>query len=74
MARASNMESLEQQIRTIDEKIGKSMKYIAELKTKRQELLNKKEAISMQEITQILQEKNLNAEQAAEILRNYNAN
>lgn len=74
MARIVNSESLEQQIQAIDEKINKSMKYIAELKSKRQELLNKKEAISMQEITQILQEKNINAQQAAEILRNYNAN
>ena len=65
-------ENFEQQIQAIDEKIDKAMARIKNLKAKRQELLEKKESFAMQEITKILQEKNLSAQQAAEILRNHN--
>lgn len=64
--------NLEQQIQAIDEKIEKALAHIKDLKVKRQNLLEKKEAAAMQEVAQILQEKNLSAEQAAEILRNHN--
>lgn len=64
--------NLDQQIQAIDEKIEKAMLRVKELKAKRQELLSKKETAAMQEFAQILQEKNISAEQAAEILRNHN--
>lgn len=67
-----SMESLDQQIQVIDEKIEKAMAHVKDLRTKRQALLNKKESFAMQEVAQILAEKNISAEQAMEILRNHN--
>ncbi|MBO6305843.1 MAG: hypothetical protein J6M62_12335 [Selenomonadaceae bacterium] len=64
--------NLEQQIEAIDEKIEKAMTRVKELKAKRQELIEKKDSVAMQEVAQILQEKNMSAEQAIEILRNHN--
>ena len=64
--------NLEQQIQAIDEKIEKNLAHIKDLKAKRQALLEKQEAMAMQEVAQILQEKNISAEQAVEILRNHN--
>ncbi len=64
--------NLEQQIQAIDEKIEKYLAHIKDLKAKRQALLEKQEAMAMQEVAQILQEKNISAEQAVEILRNHN--
>jgi len=64
--------NLEQQIQAIDEKIEKSLAHVKDLKAKRQALAEKKEAMAIQEVIQILQEKNMSAEQAAEILRNHN--
>jgi len=63
---------LKQQIQAIDEKIEKNLARIKDLKAKRQALLEKQEAMAMQEVAQILQEKNMSAEQAVEILRNHN--
>jgi len=64
--------NLDQQIQTIDEKIEKALTHVKDLKAKRQALLEKKESMAMQEVIQILQEKNMSAEQAVEILRNHN--
>ena len=64
--------NLEQQIEAIDEKIEKATIRVKELKAKRQELIEKKDSFAMQEVAQILQEKNMSAEQAIEILRNHN--
>ncbi len=64
--------NLEQQIQALDEKIEKTLAHVKDLKAKRQALAEKKEAMAMQEVIQILQEKNMSAEQAAEILRSHN--
>lgn len=64
--------NLDQQIQSIDEKIEKAAAHLKELKAKRQLLWEKKESMAMQEVALILQQKNMTAEQAAEILRNHN--
>lgn len=69
MARNGNIDEM---IENIDEKIDKALERVRVLKAKRQELLEKKENMAMQEVYDILQERGMSASQAAEILRNHN--
>jgi len=69
MARNAN---IDEQISILDEKIERAAARIRDMKAKRQELLDKKESIAMQEVFDILQERGMSASQAAEILRNHN--
>ena len=71
MARAS-LESINKQIQIIDGKIKNLMDHVKVLREKRQALVDKKDSFAMQEISQILQSKNMSAAQAAEILKNHN--
>lgn len=69
MARNVN---IDEQIGVLDAKIEKASARIRDLKAKRQELLDRKEAMAMQEVYDILQERGMSASQAADILRNHN--
>lgn len=69
MARNANIDD---QIAILDEKIEKASARIRDMKAKRQELLDKKESLALQEIYNILQEKGISPSQGAEILRNHN--
>ena len=69
MARNAN---IDEQIEVLDAKIEKASARIRDLKAKRQELLDRKEAMAMQEVYDILQERGMSASQAADILRNHN--
>ncbi|MBQ1511717.1 MAG: hypothetical protein II178_07925 [Selenomonadaceae bacterium] len=69
MARNVN---IDEQIEVLDAKIEKASARIRDLKAKRQELLDRKEAMAMQEVYDILQERGMSASQAADILRNHN--
>ena len=69
MARNAN---IDEQISILDEKIERAAARIRDMKAKRQELLDKKESIAIQEVFDILQERGMSASQAAEILRNHN--
>ena len=65
-----NIDTIDEQISKIDEKIEKTQERIRGLKSSRQELLEKKESLAMQEVYNILAEKGMSAQQAADILRN----
>ncbi|MBR3458899.1 MAG: hypothetical protein IKH16_12230 [Selenomonadaceae bacterium] len=69
MARNANIDD---QIAALDEKIEKASVRIRDMKAKRQDLLDKKESLALQEIYTILQEKGISPSQGAEILRNHN--
>ena len=69
MARNVN---IDEQIEVLDATIDKASARIRDLKAKRQELLDRKEAMAMQEVYDILQERGMSASQAADILRNHN--
>lgn len=67
---ARERKSIDEQIQILDEKISKAQERIKELKAQRQELLDKKEAMAMQELYAVLQEKGISSAQAVEIIRN----
>lgn len=67
---ARERKNIDEQIQILDEKIVKAQERIKELKAQRQELLDKKESMAMQELYAILQEKGITSAQAVEILRN----
>ena len=69
MARNVNIDD---QIEVLDAKIEKASARVRDLKAKRQELLDRKEAMAMQEVYDILQERGMSASEAANILRNHN--
>lgn len=69
MARSAN---IDEQINLLDAKIEKAASRLKDLKAKRQELLDRKESMAMQEVYEILQERGMSASQAADILRNHN--
>ena len=62
--------SIDEQIAILDEKINKAMERLKSLKMARNDLIEKKESVGLQEIYNILQEKGLSASDAVEILRN----
>lgn len=69
MARNAN---IDEQINLLDAKIEKASARLKDLKAKRQELLDRKESMAMQEVFDILQQRGMSASQAADILRNHN--
>ncbi len=69
MARSAN---IDEQVNLLDAKIEKAAARLKDLKAKRQELLDRKESMAMQEVYEILQERGMSASQAADILRNHN--
>lgn len=62
--------NIDEQIQIFDEKIAKAQELLKELKAQRQELLDKKESLALQELYAVLQEKGITSAQAAEIIRN----
>ena len=67
---ARERKSIDEQIQILDEKIEKAQMRVKDLKTQRQELMDKKESMNLQELYTVLQEKGLSSAQAVEILRN----
>ncbi len=67
---ARERKSIDEQIQVLDEKIEKAQARIKDLKTQRQELLDKKESEAFQELYAILKEKGITSAQAVEIIRN----
>ncbi len=65
MARKAN---IDEQISILDEKIERAAARIRDMKAKRQELLDKKESIAMQEVFDILQERGMSASQALSLI------
>ncbi|MBR3624350.1 MAG: hypothetical protein IKN43_13500 [Selenomonadaceae bacterium] len=72
MAGKASIDSIEKQITMLDDKIEKATTHLNKLKSQRQELIDKRNSIKMQEVAQILQKSNLTPEQAVKILTNYN--
>ncbi len=67
---ARERKSIDEQIQVLDAKIEKAQERVKDLKAQRQDLLDKKEAIALQELYSVLQEKGMSSAQAAEIIRN----
>ncbi len=67
---ARERKSIDEQIQILDEKIVKAQERIKELKSQRQELLDRKESMEFQELFAVVQEKGISAAQAIEIIRN----
>lgn len=67
---ARERKSIDEQIEILDEKIEKAQERVKDLKAQRQELLDRKESIALQELYAVLQEKGISSAQAAEIIRN----
>lgn len=69
MARNVN---IDEQLALIDAKIEKALQRVKDLKDKRQELLDRKDSMAMQEVYDILHERGMSPAEAANILRNHN--
>ncbi len=67
---ARERKSIDEQIQVLDAKIEKAQDRVKDLKAQRQDLLDKKETIALQELYSVLQEKGMSSAQAAEIIRN----
>lgn len=67
---ARERKSIDEQIQILDGKIEKAQERVKDLKAQRQELLDKKESIALQELYAVLQEKGMSSAQAVEIIRN----
>lgn len=72
MAGKPSMDNIEKQIKILDDKIEKAEEYTNKLKNQRQELIDKRETLKMQEVVQILRKSNMTADQAIAILTSYN--
>ncbi len=64
--------NIDEQLALIDAKIEKATLRVKELKEKRQELLERKDSMAMQEVYDILHERGISPSEAANILRNHN--
>ena len=67
---ARERKSIDEQIQILDGKIEKAQERVKDLIAQRQELLDKKESIALQELYAVLQEKGMSSAQAVEIIRN----